>query len=104
MRKGRDGEKKTGGEKEKTDDYSGVIASSRPLELRMLVPKYFSNRCFLKVEIPGCVLSTMDLCYTTDRGLRNLSRYPPVPPRMGNQRTRRESLKLFLLMMIFDNL
>ena len=39
MRKGRDGEKKTGGKKtgkkgEKTDDYSGhyVIASSRPPE------------------------------------------------------------------------
>ena len=47
MRKGRDGEKKTGGKKkkEKTDDYSGhyVIASSRPpkrrpLERRTLVP------------------------------------------------------------------
>ena len=48
MRKGRDGEKngkKTGGKKEKTDDYSGhyVIASSRPperrpLECRPLVP------------------------------------------------------------------
>ena len=49
MRKGRDREKKTvkkqGGEKEKTDDYSGhyVIASSRlaarrPLERRTLIP------------------------------------------------------------------
>ena len=39
MRKGRDGEKKTGGKKrEKTDDYSGhyVIASSRPPERRPL--------------------------------------------------------------------
>ena len=51
MRKGRDGEKKTGGEKtgkkENTDENSGhyVIASSRtperrPLELRTLVPKF----------------------------------------------------------------
>ena len=51
MRKGRDGEEKKGGKKEKTDDYSGhyIIASSwlperqppeqRPLERRTLVPK-----------------------------------------------------------------
>ena len=46
MRKGRDGEKKTGKKKEKTDENSGhyVIASSqppehRPLERRTLVPK-----------------------------------------------------------------
>ena len=45
MRKGRDGGEKTGGKKEKTDDYSGhyVITSSRPpkrrlLERRTLVP------------------------------------------------------------------
>ena len=50
MRKGRDREKngeKTGGEKKKTDDFSGhyVIASSqpperRPLERHTLVPKH----------------------------------------------------------------
>ena len=46
MRKGRDGEKKTGGKKKKTDDYSGhyVIASSRlpkrrPLECHTIVQK-----------------------------------------------------------------
>ena len=45
MRKGRDGEKKTGGKKETTDENSGhyVIASSRlpehrPLERRTLAP------------------------------------------------------------------
>ena len=53
MRKGRDGGKKTGEKKEKTDDYSGhyVIASSqplerRPLERRTLVPIGQFN-CFL---------------------------------------------------------
>ena len=47
MRKGRDGEKKTGEKKENTDENSGhyVIASSRPperrpLERRTLAPKY----------------------------------------------------------------
>ena len=40
MRKGCDGEKKQGKKKEKTDGKSGhyVIASSRPLERRTLVP------------------------------------------------------------------
>ena len=46
MREGRDGDKKNGGKKEKTDENSGhyVIASSqpperRPLECRTLAPK-----------------------------------------------------------------
>ena len=51
MRKGRDGEKKTGGKKkkEKTDDYSGhyVIASSQPPERRPLVPKVLDAKLIL---------------------------------------------------------
>ena len=52
MRKGRDGEKKTGGRKEKTDENSGhyVIASSRPPEHRPLEHRTPINTMEIKVS------------------------------------------------------
>ena len=66
MRKGRDGGKKRGKNREKTDDYSGhyVIASSlpperRPLERRPLVPIYL-DRCAIQGSFQSKQLFTLE--------------------------------------------